>query len=378
MKRRVFKKRGRDDTAGEVLQEAKARASELTKRGNPDDRVFLQLSLEFTPEFIDEHRAVLLGGAIKKAKKKARMQTREDEREEEAALKPSKDRWAPRVSPAAEALDAQVAALAHWLIPTAHEAEARRHTVQRLREQLKPADASLTVVGSFAHGLYLPNSDVDVVVENHPNAFQAVSKSARKIGVQVKLIRNARVPIVKYVDSKTGVAVDVCFDQPQGAQLNSLLSGVLAHFGAGKLLIKVVKYYLNGFSQLCDPACGGLGSYSVFCLCVSFLQHRDPSASESVSELLMAFFRFWGREFNSEELGVALLDGGSFFSKSSRSEDFHGPLALEDPLDADNNVGRATRKWSEVRRLFCKAHEALASGKSLAQLVARTHMPRQK
>ena len=373
------KKRGRDDTA-QALQQAKARASELTKLGNADDRVFLLLSLEFAPEFIEEHRGLLLAGAMKKAKKKKKTMTPAKQTEAQPPkneLKLGKERWLPRKM-AGQALEAQVAALAHWLVPTPREAELRRQTVQRLREQLGLGEgASLTVVGSFAHGLYLPNSDVDVVVENHPNAFQRVSRCIHKIGQRVKLIRHARVPICKYEDSKTGVAVDVCFDQRQGVQLNALLDGVLAQFRHGEMLIKVVKFYLSGFPQLCDPACGGLGSYSVFCLAVSFLQHRDPSHAQSASELLLAFLHFWGREFNSDALGVSLLDGGSFFAKGGRGEDFHGPLALEDPLDENNNVGRATHRWADVRRLFAAAHAALSSGTSLVDLVARTHMPRQ-
>lgn len=120
---------------------------------------------------------------------------------------------------------------------------------------------------------------------------------------------------------------------------------LLPKFQKLEQLVVLVKCFVAGLGLLCDPAFGGLGSYSIFCLCVSLLQHQAEDAA-TLEELLLKFFCFWGREFNSDALGVSLHNGGSFFVKSSRSSpDFRCSLVIEDPLDWHNNIGRPTYRW---------------------------------
>ncbi len=378
-------KRDREEQDLAVLQQAKGRASELIRLGNSDEHVFLMLTLEYEPSFVEQHKDVLLAGAMRKAKKKkAKANPPQQQQQVQAGKKTQKTKpqqreqqkaslsWQPAV--AGHGLAAQMQELAEWLVPTAREVQLREQTIARLRQTAE--GATVTVVGSFAHGLWLPNADVDVVMEQHAGSLRAVARSIRKIGQRVTLLESARVPIIKYVDSKTGVPVDVSFNIRSGIQLNSLLSSVLEQHRSGDMLIRVVKYYLNGFPKLCDPSCGGLGSYSIFCLCVSFLQHQEAGPPVEAGQSCKAFFGFWGQSFNSDVLGVSLLNGGSFFAKKTHGEDFHGPLTLEDPLDSTNNISRATHRWLEVKRLFLDAFVALSEGKSLAQVVSKTQMKR--
>lgn len=195
--------------------------------------------------------------------------------------------------------------------------------------------------------------------------------------------------VQRYVDQKTGLPVDVSFAR-NSIVLNRLMETLLARFALLEPLVVLVKCLVAGLG-LSDPARGGLGSYSVVCLCVAFLQHRAEqnvlAPEPSLASLLAAFLRLWGSQFNSASLGVSLHAGGSFFRKSTRgTADFQTALVLEDvskfslcmclnfssfsqPLDLANNVARATSRWPELRRRFCEAAAALAGGADLARLL---------
>lgn len=88
---------------------------------------------------------------------------------------------------------------------------------------------------------------------------------------------------------------------------------------------------------------GGLGSYSIVCLAVSFLQMHpkirrgeiDPE--ENLGVLLIEFFELYGKHFNYDEVGVSLTDGGTYFNKHARGwhSDFRkNILCIEDPSDS--------------------------------------------
>ena len=88
---------------------------------------------------------------------------------------------------------------------------------------------------------------------------------------------------------------------------------------------------------------GGLGSYSIVCLVVSFLQMHpkirrgeiDPE--KNLGTLVMEFFELYGLYFNYQEVGISLRDGGSYYNKSRRGwSDFRNPglLSIEDPGDS--------------------------------------------
>lgn len=68
---------------------------------------------------------------------------------------------------AAHIVDAtELVALYAYLTPTAAEHAARQRTVQRTTEVVQSIwpQATVAVFGSFATGLYLPTSDIDLVV----------------------------------------------------------------------------------------------------------------------------------------------------------------------------------------------------------------------
>lgn len=78
-------------------------------------------------------------------------------------------------------------------------------------------------------------------------------------------------PIVKYVDSESGCQVDICFNQTNGPQNSAVIKGYLSDYWELKPLVLVLKYFLLQ-RDLNETYTGGLGSYALVLLVISFLQ----------------------------------------------------------------------------------------------------------
>lgn len=96
--------------------------------------------------------------------------------------------------------------------PTPAEVKLRKLTVERLKritDKIFPG-SSLSAFGSFATGLYLPTSDIDLVLlEDRPKNVQTnlstLENAVRKAGLASRLetVPSAKVPLLKYTDALT-------------------------------------------------------------------------------------------------------------------------------------------------------------------------------
>ena len=353
-------KRGRETepAADQHLSQLKARAAQLYKLGKSEEELFQILELEYTRGFIRQHRSLLQSGALRKAKKKGQKTT--------PAAAPKRKKPKSQVE-----MPGTLDAYSTWVAPSEAELLLRETTLVRLRLALRKLDQfqSLEIVGSFAHGLSLPTSDLDVVVVFKPSECLTVSqvaKSLRKADLMSShpvVLSKARVPLLKYRDRETQVSVDLSFETA-GFEMVSMLQGLRPQLPQEFLpLLRLLKAWLWS-ANLNDPAIGGLGSLSAAILLISYLQH-NPDRFKSLTLSLSSFFEFFGEQFNSNVLGISILHGGSFFVKASRGECFSSSvLAIEDPCDPHgNNVARATNQWRTIRRSFALAASRLRQGR---------------
>jgi non-canonical poly(A) RNA polymerase PAPD5/7 len=172
------------------------------------------------------------------------------------------------------------------------------------------------------------------------HALANTLKRAR-ITDKVTIIAKAKVPIVKFVTTHGYFPVDISINQENGIEAGRMVSGFLSEMPALRALVLVVKAFLRQRSMN-EVFTGGLGSYSIICLAVSFLQMHpkirrgeiDPGRNLGV--LVMEFFEFYGLYFNYHEVGISLRDGGNYFSKAQRGwMDYkQSLLSIEDPADA--------------------------------------------
>lgn len=80
-----------------------------------------------------------------------------------------------------------------------------------------------------------------------------------------------QVPIVKYVDTEAGCQIDICFNQTNGPRNSAVIKAFLNDYWELKPIVLVLKYFLLQ-RDLNETYTGGIGSYALVLLVISFLQ----------------------------------------------------------------------------------------------------------
>ncbi|KAK6134570.1 hypothetical protein DH2020_031690 [Rehmannia glutinosa] len=287
-----------------------------------------------------------------------------------------------------------------FLSPTPEERESRNAAIDSVFDVVKYIwpNAEVEVFGSFKTGLYLPSSDIDVVilgsnVSRPQMGLQALSRalSQRGIAKKIQVIAKARVPIIKFVEKKSGVAFDIrqhfkCIPLSWGLTWRGGYGFYCSRFGAD---VEVVKWELLGtmmdavskwppLRPLClilkvflqqrelnEVYTGGIGSYALLSMLIAMLRvhpfheydpleaacggyeakrpifhlrHRcellaaqqDSQASpeHNLGVLLVNFFDMYGCKLNTSDVGVSCNGGGVFFPKNSRGFSVEGRPSL--------------------------------------------------
>jgi non-canonical poly(A) RNA polymerase PAPD5/7 len=88
------------------------------------------------------------------------------------------------------------------------------------------------VFGSFATGLNLPKSDIDIVCI-HPSVSETtlihrISYELHRSGLFTKIIniKSTKCPIIKLTDKETGIPIDLSFNRENGLQCVELIKGL--------------------------------------------------------------------------------------------------------------------------------------------------------
>lgn len=225
------------------------------------------------------------------------------------------------------ALHQEILDFVRYVTPTEAERGVRAALLERLRGvtgRVFPA-ADTQVFGSYATDLYLPTSDIDVCVmgsgESQRDALRRLGSALRQHGFErVQCIDNAKVPIVKCVDSSSGISVDVSFDVSNGPENVALIKDYLRRYPALRPLVLVLKCFLLQ-RKLNEVFSGGIGSYCLILVVMSHLQmygsnfRRSPDQRPSLGTLLLDLLQLYGKLFNYTNVGLAPRGRGAYFSK---------------------------------------------------------------
>lgn len=166
----------------------------------------------------------------------------------------------------------------------------------------------------------------------------------------IKVLDKASVPIVKLTDKKTDVKVDISFNMCNGVKSAELIKNYMHQFPVLPKLVYVLKQFLLE-RDLNEVFTGGISSYSLILMCISFLQlhHRPEQLYKNcnLGVLLIEFFELYGRKFNYMHTGIKIRDGGRYINKEEMQKDMidgHRPslLCIEDPLLPSNDIGRSS------------------------------------
>jgi len=291
-----------------------------------------------------------------------------------------------------ERLHEEIVDFTAYMSPSEEERYARSEAIRRLETvvlQLWPSTpetpVKLVPFGSFDSQLFLPSSDIDVVVlhgglpseaqqrqEHTKPPLKKLARAIAKAGLAepgtLKALIHARVPIVKYVDALSNYELDVSINVSSGLDAAHFMQQAMRAQPAIRPLVLLLKHFLQmrGLNMLFT---GGLGSYAIMCLVISFLQLHPLvqggliRAHENLGVLLLDFFDLFGRHFSYDQVGISVRrDGGAYFRKEDRgwlNEAKPHLLSLEDPLDEDNDITKGSFAIMSVRQAFEHAFAVL-------------------
>ncbi|CAG7731323.1 unnamed protein product [Allacma fusca] len=262
--------------------------------------------------------------------------------------------------------------------PTPEEHEMRIHLVERIKNVINSLwpEAVVEIFGSFRTGLYLPTSDIDLVVmgkwQHLP--LRTLEKALLDNNIanssSIKVLDKASVPIVKLTDKSTDVKVDISFNMSNGVKSAELIKIFCRRYPVLPKLVLVLKQFLLQ-RDLNEVFTGGISSYSLILMTVSFLQmHPRLNAGNIESNLgvlFIEFFELYGRHFNYVKTGIRVKDGGAYVSKEEVQRDMADGyrtslLCIEDPLTPGNDIGRSSYGALHVKQAFEYAYIALCQG----------------
>ncbi|GME76751.1 unnamed protein product [Ambrosiozyma monospora] len=214
-----------------------------------------------------------------------------------------------------------------YISPAADEIKARNNCVERLRyhiTQLWP-DAELHCFGSYATDLYLPGSDIDMVViskkrngkyDNKSSLFQLSSYLRQnKLAKNIETIAKAKVPIIKFVDPETQIHIDISFERTNGITAAELIIQWIKTTPALRELVLIIKQFLD-VRKLNVVHTGGLGGFATICLVYAFLKLHPRVVTNTINPmdnlgvLLIEFFELYGYNFGYDEVAIAFKENG--------------------------------------------------------------------
>lgn len=187
----------------------------------------------------------------------------------------------------------------------------------------------------------------------------------------VRVLDKASVPIIKLTDRETQVKVDISFNMQSGVQSAELIKKYKQEFPLLAKLVLVLKQFLLQ-RDLNEVFTGGISSYSLILMCISFMQLHPRQINPDVDNLgvlLLEFFELYGRKFNYLKIGISIKNGGRYIPKEDLQRDMvdgHRPslLCIEDPLTPGNDIGRSSYGALHVKQAFEYAYLMLSQAVS--------------
>ncbi|KAH0542823.1 hypothetical protein FGG08_002777 [Glutinoglossum americanum] len=274
-----------------------------------------------------------------------------------------------------------------YIRPQNFEQAVRTELVEELRAAVRTKwpDSDILSFGSFAAGLYLPDSDMDLVMvsnsyiregyprlhtKNHLHDFRhfIAERDISVIG-STDVVAKAKVPLVKYVDRRTGLKVDVSFENDSGLHAVQTFHSWKATFPAMPIIVSVIKHFL-AMRGLNEVFTGGLGGFSVTCLVVSLLQNMPQYASGAftaehhLGEVLMEFLDLYGNLLNLNKTAIRVdrpgyIEKRTMLNAPYQSAERQNRLCIIDPHNPDNDLTGGSKNIHTIRRCFSWAYDAL-------------------
>ncbi|KAL1524920.1 hypothetical protein AB1Y20_019797 [Prymnesium parvum] len=239
----------------------------------------------------------------------------------------------------------------------------RREAILRIVSEMQQLRGlpHFTLFGSSSTGVCLPNSDVDIVVFKASNKEKLkplmeiycllLKKRNRKLVKDIVFLRHAKVPILRFRDTKSGLFFDVCANNFDGTNNSKKMRECMLRWPAIWPALLILKRGLQQHS-LQQTHTGGIGSYLLFHMLRKTMFERAMHLSDK-------------RKATTRKDAAALLM--DFLIKYGEME---YTISMSDPWSRKGAILGQRVRSLEISRFFKMAARGLEKEGSLSSIVA--------
>lgn len=281
----------------------------------------------------------------------------------------------------ADWLTMEIKDFVNYISPSKEEIVIRNTVIRNLKHRIAEfwPQTQAHVFGSCATDLYLPGSDIDMVIISTTGDYEQRSRlyqlssflRTNKLAKNIEVIATAKVPIIKFVDPTYNIHVDLSFERTNGLDAARRIRKWLDTLPGLRELVLIVKQFLRS-RKLNNVHVGGLGGYATIILMYHFLRLHprvstgNMTVMENLGTLLIEFFELYGRNFSYDFLILALGDDGDtpkYLLKARNHVLTAGrgqfSIVVQDPLDPANNITRSSYNLRDLKKAFGGAYQLL-------------------
>ena len=286
----------------------------------------------------------------------------------------------------------------------------RKDLVQRFKKLITSfnMNASVRPVGSYVTGLYLPTSDIDMVITflhhtgtllgGYSTHLYVLIRKIRESGFASKVedVLRASVPLIRITDKITGIQIDLTAADTHAFKATEAVQEWLQHSSPAKPLLFVVKMFLS-IRRCGTTYTGGINSYALFWMVVAWVKLEMPkkkpvmgvsnydsmitalgglsmskkntaissSNSEGVDlgELLMEFLKFYGEKFDYERNAIKIAPRPGYCTKTYGYSRYpitqRYLLSIYDPANTSIDMGSKAYGIKHIQASFKSAYQSL-------------------
>ena len=242
--------------------------------------------------------------------------------------------------------------------------------------------------GSRATNLFLMWSDIDVVIWNEKRNKKIKEEINKEEEIEtedniedikydfleklnellnnditfvenIKYLNKAKIPIIKIKTTKeyNNIMIDITLQSKDhfGLKCVNLVKKLLKEYDILETLLFPLKTMLK-LSELNDPYNGGLSSYALILMIVYFLEYQKKMKKEinkdNVGSLFYEFLFFYGGRMDTNYIDINNINNSMKINKNPF-------IYILDPLNNENNVGKTSFKYMEVKFIFLIALQIL-------------------
>lgn len=263
-----------------------------------------------------------------------------------------------------------------YIRPSAAAVQEREAILGSFRALVKERlpESQVVMIGSSATGLFLPGASMDVVLihkQLKPKALYRLVREMLVISNEFELLdiyRSPKNPMLKLCHLRTGLIIDLSFNDPSGLAFVQETRRAIAHHPELPYLLMILKLFLKQ-RRLSNTFTGGLGSVLLFSLLLHFCRHYRAHYEQkhgvysdiniNLGQYLLEFLKYYSSDFDFRETQIQIGNPQPLHKKMEPNN----VLSVVLGMDAEIDVGGVCTKFEEITRIWRNRYQLLTNTK---------------